>query len=110
MANHTTTLKTFEQQLGETITHIVIGTNDNCRWHDDEDTIRPPKDKTNIILDRDTGLTILDEEYFAGYGGADCFPFYAWSENYLFTVSEYDGATGISYWPRHPINIKPQFD
>lgn len=111
MANHARTLKAYEQELNETISHIVIGEHYSCIYSsDDDEDARPPRDKTNVKLSREEGLAILDEEYDNSFGGADCYPFYAWSENYLFTVSEYDGATGVSAWPRHPVNCIPDFD
>ena len=113
MANHKTALLAFEASLSEQIEKIVIGTHYKDRWSfskDNTNNVRLPEHQRNVLLSREEGLEILDEEYDSGYGGADCFPFYAWSANHFFTVSEYDGSTHVSAWPRHPVNIAPEMD
>jgi len=107
MANHKTRLLAFEAETGEVIEAIVVGIHYNREWQCDGS--EKPRADENIVLDRDTGLAKLDEEYNDGYGGADCYPFYAWSRSWVALVSEYDGATGVTYIPRNPTPVSPSF-
>lgn len=108
MANHRTAILAIEQETGESFTHFVIGPHDSDYWGQSDR--RPSYARNNEVLEREQALCILDADYDSGYGGADCFPFYAWSESWLVTVGEYDGATVLHCWPRHPLSIEPQFD
>lgn len=102
MSNHRTTLEMFETKFGEPIEAMVVGK--HYANYDD-----PAADEC-VLLDRETGLAKVDEEYDSGYGGADCFPFYAWTKSRVFFVHEYDGATGIVWAPRHPVApLEPEF-
>ena len=107
MANHRESLEEVERLYGEPIEAIVVGQHDNDpdKWTNNKPT---PADE-NVILSREAGLAKLDQDYDAGYGGADCFPFYAWTKSRVFFVAEYDGATGINYAPRNPVALKPGF-
>lgn len=97
-------LEDAEKQSGETIEAIVVGVHDDRRW-DEKD----PLPDENVILSREAGMAKLDEEYDSGYGGADCYPMYAWSKSWVFFIHEYDGATSLASVPRHPIATKPEF-
>jgi hypothetical protein len=108
VANHKKSILQLEEECGEEFTAFVIGKHDKEKWDDDDR--RPDYARKGELLNREQALPILDEEYDSGFGGADCFPFYAWSENYFLTVSEYDGATSVSCWPRNPISIDLGFD
>lgn len=110
MANIRQWLEKVEQHLGEQIETIVIGKHDLDEFSYDPPVDRRPEHARDKMLDRTTGLAILDAEFNNGYGGASCFPMYAWSANHFFTISEYDGATGLNTWPRHPIDCQPRFD
>lgn len=107
MANHRTAILELEQETGETFTHFVIGEHYRDTYEDSDR--RPAYARNDEVLTREQALPVLDEDYCAGHGGADCFPFYAWSESWIVAVSEYDGATCLSRWPRHPISITPVF-
>lgn len=52
----------------------------------------------------------LSYEYDSGHGSADCHPVFAWTASKVIQISEYDGATGASWFPRHPIECEPEFD
>lgn len=106
MANIRKWLEESEKFYGEPIVAIVVGVHDGRRYGADD---KPQADE-NVVLSREAGLAKLDQDYDNSYGGADCFPMYAWTESRIFFVSEYDGATGLSYVPRHPISTEPYFD
>lgn len=107
MANIKEWLVAAEQEAGETIEAIVVGEHDDDKWSTSGD--RRPEHQRNVILSRADGLALLDEEYDSGYGGADCFPMYAWSASWVWFIGEYDGATGLASVPRNPVSCEPQF-
>lgn len=43
----------------------------------------------------------LDYEYDRGYGGQDCHDVYIWTEDRVYFVWEYDGATWLQSVPRN---------
>lgn len=96
-------LEEAERDSGETIEAIVVGQHDRARFDES------PLADENVLLSREDGLAKLDQDYDNGYGGADCFPFLAWTKSYVYFVSEYDGATGLSAVPRHPLAVEPRF-
>lgn len=107
MANIRKWLEEAERESGEQIEAIVVGQHDKApdRWS--RDRIKPVDE--GVILSREVGLAKLDEEYDNGYGGADCYPMYAWTKSWVYFIGEYDGATGPNRVPRNPINCEPQF-
>lgn len=104
MANLSKDLLALEAHYGEVIEAIVVGRHDKRRY--DDKAVRADE---NVVLTRDAGLAKLDEDYDNGYGGADCYPFYAWTPSRVFFVTEHDGATGIAHAPRHPTALEPEF-
>jgi hypothetical protein len=102
MANLKTWLEEAEREYGEEILAMVVGQHYKIKRG------KPLLDE-NVILSREDGLRKVDEEYDSGYGGADCYPLYAWTRSRVFFVAEYDGATGLSYVPRDPVSIEPAF-
>src|SRR5690606_25316592 len=105
MANLREWLEQAETKYGEHIESMVVGQHYRDRWGSG-----PALPDENVLLDRDAGLAKVDQEYDNGYGGADCFPLYAWTASRVFFVTEYDGATGLSYIPRNPTACEPRFD
>ena len=103
MANLRADLEGYEATFGEPIEAMVVGKHDRSSWN------TAPLPDENVILSRDDGLAKVDQEYNAGYGGADCFPLYAWTKSRVFFVHEYDGATGVAWAPRHPMAVAPEF-
>jgi hypothetical protein len=93
-----------EQDLGETIEAIVVGMHYKAGPDDARDF------DENVVLSREAGLAKLDEEFDSEYGGADCYPMYAWTESYVFFIGEYDGMTRLSKIPRNPVNCIPDFN
>lgn len=90
-------------EFGEPLEAVVVGTHYNNR-HDGD-----PLPDENVLLSPDVALAKLDVEYDNGFGGADCFPIYAWTKSRVFFIGEYDGATGLNWVPRNPIAIEPSF-
>ena len=104
MANIKVWLEEAEKRYGEMIEAIVVGQHDNVPW---------PKPNLEadegVVLSREVGLAKLDQEYNNGYGGAGCYPMYAWTKSRVFFIGEYDGSTGLSHLPRNPIDCEPHF-
>lgn len=107
MSNLRNTLEEMEKLFGEKIEDMVVG------QHYKRESKYTGNDKPltdeNIIISRARGLKKIDQEYDSGYGGADCFPLYAWTKSRVFFISEYDGSTCVSYVPRNPVIIAPEF-
>lgn len=103
MANIKNELLEAEEFYGEQIEAIVVGKHYNHGWG-----VPAGKDE-NVILSREDGLAKLDLDYDDGFGGADCYPMWAWTASRVFFMHEYDGATGINYVPRYPVASVPEF-
>jgi hypothetical protein len=103
MANIKDWLLEAETRTGEQIEAIVVGEHDNAGW----DT--PAAADENVLLSREAGLAKLDQEYDNGYGGADCFPMFAWTKSRVYFITEYDGSTGLASLPRNPVACEPGF-
>ena len=56
---------------------------------------------------KDCPSEILDNEFNDGYGAPGCPGIYAWSENWVFAISTYDGSTDWFALPRFPIDVEP---
>ena len=106
MANIKDWLLSFEKNINETIESIVVGPHYNDRWNEPD---RRPEHQRDVPISRDEGLALVNIEFDNGYGGADCFPVYAWTPNFIFAISEYDGATGYHTIPRNPVASEPEF-
>lgn len=104
MGNIANWLRDAEQRTGEQIETVVIGRHDCDRYTDDD---RRPVEQRDVLLSRDAGLALLDVEYDDGFGGADCFPMYAWCAPWVYFISEYDGSTNLSCVPRNPVDCEP---
>jgi hypothetical protein len=83
---------------GEKISAIVVGRKEGL-----------PEPVSGRTLSWEEAGPILDYEYDDGFGGAECHAIYAWTENRVLFVSEYDGATSVQWLPRHPIDCVPWF-
>lgn len=107
MGNIKTWLEEAEASSGERIEAVVIGQHysRDSRWESDD----APLPDEHVVLSREDGLRKLDQEYNDGYGGADCFPMYAWSKSRVYFIHEYDGSTSLSSEPRNPVPCKPDF-
>ncbi len=61
------------------------------------------------VLSWEEAAPLLDYPFYAGFGGAGCESAYAWTENLIIGVYEYDGATSVESLPRHPIEGEQTF-
>jgi hypothetical protein len=103
MANITDWLIDAEKEIGEQIVAVVVGKHYDVPW------AAPPLPDEHVILDRNTALMKLDKEFDDSYGGADCHPIFAWTENVIIVISEYDGSTHLNIIPRNPMACEPFF-
>lgn len=104
----------LEQAAGnETIESVVIGP---FGWSDDmddtdaygEDRVeRPVKPRRGVVLTWEEARPMLDYGYSSGFGAPECDAVWAWTPSRVLFVSQYDGATGVEWVPRNPVDGKP---
>lgn len=66
-----------------------------------------PLDKRGVVLPWSEARPYLDYEYDRGYGAPDCHAITAWTPSLVIWVTQYDGSTGLTTAPRHPIPMVP---
>jgi hypothetical protein len=94
----------FEKIAGEEpIECAVLGKHDRLPYDE------PAPHPVGKVMSWLEARAILDYEYDSGYGAADCHPVIAWTASKIITITEYDGATGPSWYPRNPIDAIPGF-
>jgi hypothetical protein len=86
---------------GKPILGVVLGT---IGWDDSR-----PGQKLNELLSWAEAEPMLDYQFYDGSGGAQCNALYAWTEDRVISVGEYDGSTGIQWVPRNPQACKPEY-
>lgn len=59
------------------------------------------------VLPWSEARALLDYRYDTGYGAPDCNAVYAWTPSRVIFVSQYDGATGVEWVPRAPVECDP---
>lgn len=101
MANIRKWLEDAERHYGEQIEAVVVGKHYRNYGPNGEDEF--------VLLPRDTGLAKLDEEFNDGFGGADCYPMYAWTASSVWFIHEYYGATSLNCVPRNPMACEPEY-
>ena len=92
---------------GEPIIGIVIGP---FGWGDyvpilSEEPERKravPQELRGKVLTWEQARPWLNYKYDRGYGAPDCHAIFAWTENRVIFVDQYDGATSVCWVPRHP--------
>jgi len=99
----------LEQADGEEIIGVVIG---EMGWGDYNSEKVPnynvhPRGK---VIDWDIASHILNYEFDNGYGAPGCEAVYAWTENWVIAIGQYDGATWPYKIPRNPIDIMPTME
>jgi hypothetical protein len=108
------TIETFAQALEhcaqEEILFAVIGPFGSYSGQEEEmgDKIYciPPKRQRKVLSWTDA-KSLLSYPYESSYAGIQCNAVYAWTENYVIFVTEYDGRTDIHRISRSPINCEP---
>jgi hypothetical protein len=89
----------------EPIIAIVIG---EMGWSNYQEEGKPEwKHIVGKLISWKEAEPFLDYEYDTGYGAPDCQAIYAWTQNWIIFVTQYDGATWVSRIPRNPINCIP---
>jgi hypothetical protein len=94
----------FKQDIIEAVgddTPTIIVIHKTETWYKD------PKYKSgdsfaDVSLTYEFGLDLLDYDYDAGYGAQDCHDILIWSNNWVYYIEEYDGATYVNKIPRTP--------
>lgn len=103
MANIRTWLEEALSKTGESLEAVVVGQHDSAKFG------VPIAADENVLLPVERALAKLDIDFDNGYGGADCFPMYAWTQSRVYFIAEYDGATWLAWLPRNPIDTNPIF-
>lgn len=91
----------IEKFAPEPILFVVIG---ECEGAKIPKRKSMPKYK---VLDWSEGRQWLDFETEYGYGAPKQPALYAYTQNYVIGISQYDGATSFFFIPRNPIPCKP---
>lgn len=92
---------------GEMIESIIFGD-----WYGDEPDPAPvPKAMQGVLLTPRQAKPMMQSwSFYGGYGGAECYPVYVWTNWRVIWVDEYDGATGLRSAPRNPFTHMPQYN
>lgn len=96
----------FERKAGdEPIIACVIG-DYGWGWADSEENVAV-KDVKGKVVSWDEAKKYLDYEFDNGYGGENCHAVFAWTENWMIFISQYDGSTRCNTIPRNPVDCIP---
>jgi len=95
-----------EEAHGEEILAIVIG---EMGWGSYGSDSVPEYDQIPFgkVLSWDHAKKWLTYEFDSGYGAPGCNAIYAWTENRIIAIGQYDGATWPYSLPRNPMDIMP---
>jgi hypothetical protein len=98
----------------DVITDVIIGP---YGWDDIDDVgdadwldsgrPRIAREMLGRPLSLDIVRPLLDFEWDRGYGSPSCYALYAYSDSYIYFVSQYDGSTTLNRVPRNPIECIP---
>lgn len=95
----------FEKEAGEPILFAVVGEHSN-----DPNKYRcAPAPETRVVRPWAEARPLIDYRYDDDFGGEDCHPVTAWSENWVLWVQAYDGSTTVCKLPRNPASHQPSF-
>jgi len=91
-------------QPNEKVSYVVFG-----EWGWGEPKPAPvPKDKQCVLLTLEEAKPLMDGWQFnGGYGTAECYPVYVWTNERVIFVAEYDGSTHLTSVPRNPTAEEP---
>lgn len=92
---------------GQPIIAVTIG---RMGWDDDYNSENVPNYDNmpkNKVLPWEEAERWLDYEFHSGYGAPGCQAIYAWTQDRVIFVSQYDGATSIRSIPRSPCDEEP---
>ena len=91
----------------EIVEAIVFGAWEGEMWGD---LAKPPVSNTHqchIMTLKEAEPIMQNWHLNTGFGGADCYATYVWTNQRVFWVHEYDGSTGLRSMPRNPVHCKP---
>jgi hypothetical protein len=95
---------------GETVENIVFG---EFGWGSNFNEPQPypvPETMQGTLMSLEDAKPLMDGWQFdGGYGAAECYPVYVWTNKRVIFVSEYDGSTHLNSLPRHPEACHPNF-
>lgn len=95
---------------GEKILGIVIGEFGGSSMVDLLGSRNPiKKELRGKVIPWSEARNLLNYNYDDGFGGKDCHPIVAWTENAVIISGCYDGATWVQAVPRNPIDTRPDF-
>lgn len=89
----------FTKATGETVDEVVF------RRHPDWDDAPhgwPGIVDGEVVAAGEIPASVLDHLFDDGYGGRECWPFFAWSKSFVIWPHEYDGAEWPAWAPRQP--------
>lgn len=90
---------------GEAILAVVITEESPGRYfYDEEDIKKIPKELVGVPLQWSQAASLLDYQYYAGFGAMDCHNIFAWTLTRVLYIHEYDGSTEVMSVPRNPEN------
>lgn len=98
----------IEEEAGdEAIKAVVIG---EMGWGDYGSESIPnygamPK---GVILSWEEAKKWLNYEFYSGFGAPKCQAVYAWTEEKVIAISQYDGSTNVYSIPRNPTACMPE--
>ena len=89
----------------------LLGTEEEENWElgfDEPDPPLVPFNKRGVVMTLEEAQQYMDGwSFYGGYGAPECYAVYIWTNQRIFWVTQYDGATGLNSAPRHPKNIMP---
>jgi len=99
----------LDEADGEEIIGIVIG---EMGWGDCGSDGIPNYDQIpkGKLLAWEEAAPWLDYEFYNGYGAPGCQAIWAWTENWVIAIGQYDGSTWPYKIPRHPIDVMPDME
>lgn len=92
---------------GKPILGVVIG---EMGWGDygSEDCPHYAAQPRNKLIPWEQAKLLLDYEFSDGYGAPKCNAIFAWTEEYVIAISQYDGSTSPFRIPRNPCDCEAE--
>jgi hypothetical protein len=88
---------------------VVIGPFGRGDGFGEERITRPVPVRVGELLRWEEARPMLDYEFDPGFGQPQCDAIYAWTENNVLFVDEYDGTTQVLPIPRNPTPAEARF-
>jgi hypothetical protein len=95
---------------GEIVEGIVFGEFGWGSHYAEPEPYPVPETYQGTLLSLEDAKDLMQGWQFdGGFGAAECYPVYVWTNKRVIFVTEYDGATGLNSLPRHPENCYSSF-